>query len=321
MVGINIIAAKAKQCIINVSPAGCGKSSATDIVTLMLKGKAMKYTSMTLAGLKHESVELTQFGGHIVIDDLGSEKSEWSRVSTVTVLSTLVHTHYVKKITQAGILQIENFYGSASLNIQPVLMDSIIREDDWISVIRDKSLRYYHMIRPVDPQPMLKSIDLDWGLALQEVAEPKKTGKQWYQLVAAGLTQWSFGRVKEHLPPLLKACAALDNRTTVKTEDYKLLYKLMKPMQLERYLLTTYEFETGRVFEKNLNCILVELASHGAPSIETICEDYKCSPTTTIRIAQSLPEWCWIEAGNPKKLRPTEHAQNIMKIVGVNEKW
>jgi len=321
MIAMNIIAAKAKQCIINVSPAGCGKSTATDAVTNLLKERAQKYTSLTLAGLKHIADQMTQYNGHVIIDDLGSEKSEWSRVSTVTVLATLVHTHNVTKITQAGVLEIENFYGSASLNIQPVLMDSIIGDSDWIAVIRDKSLRYYHMIRPKNPQPLLMNPNFSWGTPIQEVAPPKMNSKSWYQLVAEGLTQWSYGRVKEHLPKLLQATASLDNRTTVQNEDYKILYKLMKPMQLERYLVSTYEFESGRIFEKNLNCILVELASHGAPSIETICEDYKCSPSTTIRIAQSLPEWCWIEAGSPKRLRPTEYTQNIMKIVGVNEKW
>ena len=74
MIAMNLIAAKAKMCILNIAPAGCGKSVATDSVTLMLGQQAHKYTSLTLAGLKHLTEELTQFAGHITIDDLGGEK-------------------------------------------------------------------------------------------------------------------------------------------------------------------------------------------------------------------------------------------------------
>ena len=321
MITTNLICAKAKMCIINVSPAGCGKSVTTDSVTLMLGEQAHKYTSLTLAGLKNISKELNQFNGHITIDDLGSEKSEWSRVSTVTVLATLVHTHYVKKVTQGYVLELTNFYGSASLNIQPVLMQSIAGDNDWIAVIRDKVLRYYHLIRPTNPKPMTSVPTVDYTIPLQEVLLTKQKGKLWYQLVATALTQWSYARVLEHLPKLIRACAALDGRTHTTPEDYRLLHKLMKPMQLERYILTSFGFESGRMFDNNTYCILVELASHGHPTIETVCEDYKVSPSTVERLAQSSPEWCWVKSNSPRRLMPTEQTEKILKLVGVNQKW
>lgn len=74
MIAMNLICAKAKLLILNVAPAGCGKSVSTDAITLMLGEAAHKYTSITLAGLKNISEELNQFAGHITIDDLGSEK-------------------------------------------------------------------------------------------------------------------------------------------------------------------------------------------------------------------------------------------------------
>lgn len=321
MIAMNLVCAKAKMCILNVAPAGCGKSVSTDTVTSVLQGIAQKYTSLTLAGLKNLSDELNGFSGHITIDDLGGEKSEWSRVSTVTVLANLVHTHFVKKITQGYVLQIENFYGSASLNIQPVLMQSIVSDSDWIAVIRDKVLRYYHLIRPAKPKQYLKNPEADFTIPLQEVLLPKYKGKLWYQLVAIALTQWSYSRIIEHLPKLLKACAALDGRTHVTQDDYHLLNKLMKPMQLERYILQSYSFETGRSFDNNTYCILVELASHGTPSIETICEDYKISPETVTRLVQAAPDWCWIKQNSPRKVCPTETTEKILRLSGVNQKW
>ena len=79
LIAVNLLCAKAKRCILNVAPAGCGKSAATDTINEMLKGKATKYTSLTLAGLKHIAGDLTEYGGHLIVDDLGSEKSLWSR--------------------------------------------------------------------------------------------------------------------------------------------------------------------------------------------------------------------------------------------------
>ena len=131
------------------------KSAATDTTNTILKGKANKYTSLTLAGLRYIMQDLTEYKGHMIIDDLGSEKTLWSRTSTITVLANLVHTHYVHKITHAGVLEITNFRGSAALNIQPVLMQSIVSEADWVAVIRDKVLRYYHLIRPRKPRAYL----------------------------------------------------------------------------------------------------------------------------------------------------------------------
>ena len=87
LIAMNILTAKAKRCILNIAPAGCGKSAATDTVYLTLQDRTVKYTSLTLAGLKHIAGDLNNYGGHIIIDDLGSEKSEWSRVSTITVLA------------------------------------------------------------------------------------------------------------------------------------------------------------------------------------------------------------------------------------------
>jgi len=250
-----------------------------------------------------------------------SSQSEWSRVSTVTVLATLVHTHYVKKVTQSYVMELTNFYGSASLNIQPVLMQSIVGDNDWIAVIRDKALRYYHLIRPVNPKPMTSVPSIDYSTSLQEVALTPYKGKLWYQLVAIALTQWSYGRVIEHLPKLIRASAALDGRTHTQIEDYRLLAKLLKPMQLERTIITSFGFESGRLFDNNTYCLLVELASHGHPTIETICEDYKVSPSTVERLAQSAPEWCWIKSNSPRRLMPTEQTEKIFKTIGVNQKW
>ena len=321
MIATNIIPAKAKRCILNIAPAGCGKSATTDIVAELTRGNSTKYTSLTLAGLMRLKEELSDYTGHMIIDDLGSEKSQWARTSTVTVLASIVHTHYVNKVTQAGLLQITNFQGSASINIQPVLMNFMVGEEDWIAVVRDKVLRYYHLIRPIIPKGYIPKVPFEWGGKYENVNPPKYKGKLWFQLITIGLTQWSYARCLEHIPALLRACAALDGRLDVTAEDYRLLIKLLKPMQLERYIVVSMEFESGRYFQNNTYCILVELISHGEPTIATIAEDYKISPSTVERLITASPEWAFKKTNSPTKVAPTDEAKRLLTLCGAWQTW
>jgi hypothetical protein len=201
------------------------------------------------------------------------------------------------------------------------MMQSLVRDADWVAVVRDKAIRYYHTLRPIKPKKGLPNVKFDWGMNIDRVKEPPMKGALWYQLIAVGLSQWSYGRCLEHIPMMLKACAALDNRENVCAEDYRILAKLMKPMQLERYIIESYGFEEGRTFNNNVYCLLVELATWGNPTLETIAEDYKVHPKTVERLAGTAPEWCAIQPDSPKRLIPTEQTQNIFKAIGVNEKW
>lgn len=321
MVAMNMVAAKAKRCILNVAPAGTGKSTATETVAFLLKERCVRYTSLTLSGMAKIRDELQDYNGHIVIDDLGAEKSEWSRTSTVSSIAHLVMQHSIRKITQTTTVEITGFSGSAALNIQPVMMQSIVRDDDWIAVVRDKVIRYYHLFRPIKPKRSIPSADFDWGVPIDRVGEPRYKGKLWYQLISIGLTQWSYGRCLTHIPEMLRACAALDGRYEVDVSDYRILIKLMKPMQLERYIIESYGFEEGRTFNNNVYCILVELATWRYPSIETIAEDYKLHPRTIERLVQTAPEWCFLKPNSPKQLFPTEQTLDIFKTIGVKQRW
>lgn len=321
MIAMNLLTAKAKKVVLNVAPSGCGKSGSTDTVAITLKGDCKKFTSMTLAGLVRLKDEFNYYDGHVVIDDLGGEKSLWSRLSTVTVLANLVYTHFVRKLTHSGEIRIEDFTGSVSLNIQPVMMHSLVQTDEWIAVIRDKVIRYYHLFRPLEPKDYLPEIDVEWGKPLHYIAMPKYRGKLWYTLITLGLSQWSYARVNEHIKDLLKACAALDGRDRVNVTDYNLLIKLLQPLQLERYIVETYGFEAGRVFDNNLYCILVELASFGHPTIQQICVDYKVSARTAERLIKTVSTWCWIKSNSPKWVLPTDRAKEILNLCGANQKW
>jgi len=317
LVAINILAAKARKCILNISPAGCGKSTATDCVHRALGDKSRKYSSMTLAGLRHLARVLSNTQQHLLIDDLGAEKSYWARTSTITVLATLVHTGYVYKVTQQYVIEISGFQGSAAINIQPVLMRSLVAEEDWVAVVRDKTLRYYHLIRPRVPEDKPPNVKIEWGPALSDVNLKLKRGKLWYHLLAYGLVQWSYARCLEHIPDYLKAAAALDGRREVATADYHCLLELFKPMALERYILKSIGMESGRLFLDDVFCLLTELATDPAVPIETVCDDFKVSPKTVERVVQDNPEWFWIKNNSPKLLMPTDYTKAVLRTIGI----
>ncbi len=317
LIAVNILAAKAKKCILNISPAGCGKSTATDAVHKALGELSRKYSSLTMAGLRHLARALSGCRQHLLIDDLGAEKSYWARTSTITVLATLVHTGYVYKVTQQYVIEIRDFEGSAAINIQPVLMQALVADEDWVAVVRDKTLRYYHLKRPRIPKEYAPEVSINWGPPTEQVKLKLKRGKLWYQLLAYGLTQWSYARCLEHLPDYLKAAAALDGRQEVTQADYRALIKLLKPMALERYILKSYGMESGRTFLGDVFCLLTELATDPAVPIETVADDYKVSPKTIERVVQDNPEWFWIKQNSPRLLMPTEYTTKILKLIGV----
>jgi len=321
MIAVNLLAAKAKKCVLNVAPAGCGKSVATDTLSEILYGKHRRYDSLTLAGLHRIQGDFTESDAHIIVDDLGQEKSSWSRTSTIAVLANLVYGHGVHKITHSYEIEVSDFMGSASLNIQPIMMRDLVSANEWESVIQDKILRYYHMFRPVKPVSELPEVPQLWGVPINEVKLTGKGGKLWYQLIAIGQVQWGQSRVIEHIPAYLRALAALDGRYKVNVTDYHLLIKLLKPMQFERYIVDAYAMEGAKVFRYNLHPILVELATFGNPSVETICVDYKISKTTVEAVVSQLPEWCWMKTNGVARVMPMEYTKQVFDICGVYDKW
>lgn len=243
------------------------------------------------------------------------------RTATITTLANLVYTHDVDKVTHSGRITIEGFTGSVSLNIQPILMNSLVQSDEWVAVVRDKVLRYYHLYRPLEPQQYAPQVEIDWGLPINMIYMSARRGKLFHQLVWIGLTQWSYARVREHIPDLLKASASLDGRDKVDNSDYRFLKKLLLPMRLEPQIIKSFGFEAGRVFNNNLYCILVELASFGNPSLEQVSVDYKVNDATARRLIQGEPEWAWIKSNSPSRVMPTKATEEILEIAGVKQKW
>lgn len=311
------VCAKAKKCLLIVSPAGCGKSSVSDAVGLHYPD-SIKLDSVTRSGLRDFKDQFTHFQGLVVIDDLGKVDTDYSRVSTVTSFAELCYSHFISKHTMTVTVEIAEFFGSAILNVQPPVLAKLVESDEWEVVTQDKTLRYYHLYRPIKPNSQKPEFNIDWGIDISKVHKPDKRYKLYSKLEAIASVQWSDARILEHLNDMLRACAALDRREDVSMEDYQVLYKLMKPMVVERYVKEKYGFEIGRSFNTNLLAVLVEFASWKNISISRIARDYKVSESTVYRLLSEIKDWFVPSEPMSKRLVPKAELSKALKEVGVN---
>lgn len=311
-----IICVKARKCLLIVSPAGCGKSAISDTVGIN-HPDAVRLDSVTRSGLKDFKDTFSNFYGLVVMDDMGKVDSLYNRKHTISTFAELCYSHFISKHTFTVTIEIADFFGSAILNVQPPILSEVYEYPEWESVIQDKTIRYYHLYRPTKPNENKPNIKIDWGIDMDLVKKPYHHYKLYSKLEDIASIQWSDARVIEHLNALLRATAALDRRQDVKNEDFLLLYRLMKPLTIERHIMTKVGFEVGRYMNTNLAATLVEFASWKHISIDRIARDYKISPATTYRLLSEIKEWFRADAVMAKKLIPKPELKKILKEAGV----
>jgi len=315
-VAFAIICAKARMCLMIVSPAGCGKSALSDAVGSAYP-QAVRIDSVTRSGLRDFKDIFTNFWGLVVIDDLGKVDTTYSRIHTVTSFAELCYSHFISKHTMTVTIEINEFHGSAILNVQPPILGQLIEAPEWEVVTQDKTLRYYHLQRPTKPNEIKLAVKVDWGIDRDIVNKPDKRYKLYPKLEAIAAIQWSDARVMEHLINLLKATAALDRRQDVLNEDLVLLHRLMKPMVIERYIMHKSGFEVGRWMDTNLLAVLVEFASWKDLTIERIARDYKIAPATVYRLLIEIKDWFVPSEPMSKRLIPKPELKRVLKEAGV----
>lgn len=315
-IAFTAISVKARKCLIIVSPAGCGKSAVSDAVGSVYP-ESIRLDSVTRSGLRDFKDKFTNYWGLVVIDDLGKVDTPYSRVHTVTSFAELCYTHFISKHTMTVTVEISEFHGSAIINVQSPILAQLVQHDEWEVVTQDKTCRYYHLYRPIKPNEEKLKLNIDWGIDLDLVHRPRHDFKLYPKLEDIAAIQWSDARVLEHLDTLLRATAALDRRVDVRYDDLVLLNRLMKPMTVERHILTKAGFEVGRRMDTNLLAVLVEFASWKNINIERIARDYKISPSTVYRLLNEIKLWFKTSEPMSKRLIPKPELKKILKEAGV----
>lgn len=308
LVALLYVAVKARKMVLVVAPSGCGKSTA---MTLIAKNTANSIMPdrLSIAGLATISEKLTSFRSVIVVDDIATTQTDYARKTTITTLSALCYTHRIESIMQGIEYSIEDFYGSALVGIQPVLLRNLMLLEEWDASIQDKALRYYHLFRPLSPCLHLPDVKLDKGLDIDSMneLEPDTTNKNWQELIKIGDSQWSRARSKEHLRDLLKAIASLEQRQNVIDSDYTMLVQLLRPMAVEGIIVEKEQLEGERYLDNSLLALLVEYYTYGGEyALAQVALDYKLSLSQCRRI-MNKQEGNWQQISkSPTIYRPRE---------------
>jgi len=311
---IALITAKARMCLLFVSPAGCGKSTISNSIG-SLTPKSKKLDSVTRSSLGPFATELTEYKGVILIDDLGKIDTYYSRLATITTFCELCYSHFVEKHTYQSHISVVDFHGSCIINCQPAVLKRVVQSPEWESTVQDKTLRYYHLRRPLNPVYDVPNASIAWGKELAKITLKHDDITNLSKLYEIGIVQWSRSRVLEHINNLLKATAALNGRTKVTNEDALLLYELMKPCYTEHYVMTKSSFEEGRDLNSNLLCLLTEFATYGKFSIRQVCEDYKISQATAYRLMEQYSSHWQLVSKNPTRYKASEKLDKAIKSI------
>jgi len=55
--------------------------------------------------------------------------------------------------------------------------------------------------------------------------------------------------------------------------------------------------------------------------MDLVCEDYKIAPETVAGLIQQMNRWAYVQKGTPQIIKPTEHAEKVLTLIGANDKW
>lgn len=316
LVAVLQIAVKARKMVLIVSPSGCGKSTAMDLIAKQT-ANAITPDRLSIAGICSIADKLTSFRSVVIVDDIATTQTDYARKTTITTLVALIYTHRIQSIMQGIEYTIEDFYGSALIGIQPILLRNLMLLEEWDASIQDKVLRYYHLYRPLSPNLNLPDVKLDKGLDIDSFGdfEPDVHNSHWKKLIALGDSQWSRARSKEHIRDLLKAIACLENRTEVIDSDYALLTRLLKPMAIENIVVVKEQLEGERYLDNSLLALLVEYYTYGNEySLAQVALDYKLSISQCYRIMQSQNGYWQQISKSPTLYSPSKKLVSILKL-------
>ena len=305
LMAMAMVTIKARKLLIVISPSGCGKSRVSSYIGLSCPGASLQ-DRMSIAGLAHLQGELSGFESVLIVDDIAKTQTPYARLSTITTLAELVYSHYCVSNLSRSHFEIKDFHGAAIINVQPVLLKELVSSSEWEASIQDKSLRYYHLYRPIKPQPMPPKMTIDWGTEWIKVEKPNMDTVDTRNILDIATVQWSTSRTVEHTSDLLRACAALDSREKVTALDITVLTQILQPMRIEQLVMNKKHFESERRLASDELAILTELVTHGEFTLRQLASDYKLSPSHAYNVMSKYARDWEIIRKNPITYAPSE---------------
>jgi len=309
------LVAQAKVCALVIAPQGCGKSEVARWAVNNLPHSHFQ-DKLSAAGLVPLQGLLNDFESLFVMDDLGKAQTPYARLSTALTLAELTYSGFYHSDMARQHISIDNFRGSAVLNCQPIVYRDLAKRPEWEATLLDKTIRYYHLRRPIHPR--IEPIEVEFPLINRslKVAEPAFDGKLAQELIRLASYHWSTARVKWWLVKLLKVVVALDGREQAQVTDYQMLMHLLKPCFIERHFLDRQGFEATFRIALPVLYMLCEFSSYKAFRLEQLARNYKMSDASARRALESVPALWQIVDKNPTLYGPSERIQQILNELG-----
>lgn len=311
-----LMAQKAKKVAIVIAVAGSGKTTAIEGAARQNPNDCLILDSITRSGLKVIEKKLNGFEGTVVIGDLGNIDTSYSVKESVKTAVALTFEHHLSKMNSQMNLQISDFQGSFVTSAQPVIMQGLVNSPDWEAVVRDKTIRYYHMVRPTAPNQAPISVKTSWGKEFNEVKYKEIKCAELAELYKVGLSQWGRSRTNIHLKDMLRACAALDGRLETNKSDILVLLELTRPMRMENFIIEKSGFESGKEFLHNHICLLTEFATYPLVTHEIIATDFFVSLRQVVNLLSTVRELFVPDPKNKENVLMSDIAGKVLKECG-----
>lgn len=311
-----LLATKAKKFTIVIAVSGTGKTTALKAATRVNPEDNIILDAVTRSGLVPIKDKLNDFKGTFLLSDLGNIDTSYSLKESIKTLVNLVYEHGLSKMNATTNLKIENYQGSALTTGQPIIMQPIINSPDWEAVIQDKTIRYYHLIRPKKVNNKDIDIKASWGIELDAVSKTIPKNEKVKQLYRHALDQFGIARAYQHIDDMLRACAALDKRKKVTLKDIDCLLELSRPMLFEKYIMDRQGFESNKEFMHNDMCLLTEAATYHKLDKNQMQINYKVTRRTLNNILHSINTWYIPDQKDEDTLHISLQSMQVLKECG-----
>ena len=307
---------KAAKAMLVVAVPGTGKTTCIDWAALQNPHGMIRFDSITRSGMAGMDKELSDYKGVLSVADLGAVDTLYSIKEASKVIALLCYEHRLNKRNVSIEIDITGFHGSALATIQPSSVQKLISGADWDSVLQDKLIRYYHLLRPLKIKNAPIEVEAKWGIELDEVRIRAELVNQCRAMVDSSVQQWSDARAVQHWCDFYRAAAALANRQTVAKADVQAAHEVLRPLNLEPYLVLRQSLSSDRTFLADDACMLTELATYSRLDHVRTVKNYRVSNRTLQRSIDRAGTWLIPGLRGKQEHLASEQAIDVLRNSG-----
>ena len=294
-----LLSSHTRTTTIVVGVPSTGKTTVNNALAKIFPN-ALYEEGLTLSSFRHKTQQLNGFNGLLIIDDISKIDTPYSRRGTLTALCGLAYDGHTSKGVERYYFRIENFNGSVIVGLQPQMMKELVVDPRWETVVRDKSIRYYHLFFPTKPNYN----EIDVKEISEIIPSPKvvkesvdlnelKDRESFKKLFVNFEIQSSPARSIQKVQRMLSAMEYIEGKK-VDDEMINTLERITKPMLLEPVLLIKGDFEEHKVFHNNLFYLFTAMMSLNDTNLKNFYKIWGVTEQYLRRIIEYYGEYFYV---------------------------